>query len=370
MSKHLLIAGTGRSGTSFMVRYLTKLGLETNLSRYGEAAIWHESANAGLEDMPLPIDIDQPYVIKSPFSYQTIHETLRNGKIQFDAVVIPMRDLVEAASSRSILESQAMHGLIPWMADLEQPWEHFGHTPGGIVFSTSPVDQARLLAVGFHQLVNQLVQADIPIILLSFPRLINDADYIYEKLRPVLPATVSPEVARLAHAEVADPGKVRVGAELRGDDDGFQMNGPGSVTIENAAVKRALREARRDLAIVKGQLDSEQLQRAEESRLAAQTLAEVTAERDLCRGTSLILEQNAAASEEEKRLLVAELQAAHAAAAIAAHGREEAMSLVEGMQCRVASLENSTTWRIAVMMQRVAGHLPWLRPLARKLLRP
>jgi hypothetical protein len=31
--RHLLIAGTGRAGTSFLVRYLSALGLETEIDR-------------------------------------------------------------------------------------------------------------------------------------------------------------------------------------------------------------------------------------------------------------------------------------------------------------------------------------------------
>src|SRR5208337_3522572 len=38
--RHLIIAGTGRAGTSFLVRYLTELGLDTILTREGEAAWW------------------------------------------------------------------------------------------------------------------------------------------------------------------------------------------------------------------------------------------------------------------------------------------------------------------------------------------
>jgi hypothetical protein len=45
--RHLLIAGTGRAGTSFLVRYLTELGLDSRLRRYGENAGWDENANAG-----------------------------------------------------------------------------------------------------------------------------------------------------------------------------------------------------------------------------------------------------------------------------------------------------------------------------------
>src|SRR5664279_172306 len=103
MARHLLIAGTGRAGTSFLVKYLYALGLETQLSQEGAEAHWHKTANAGLENLPFPYNENMPYVIKSPWTYQVIRETLKSGKVQFDAVIIPIRDLIEAASSRSII---------------------------------------------------------------------------------------------------------------------------------------------------------------------------------------------------------------------------------------------------------------------------
>ena len=124
MSRHLLIAGTGRAGTSFLVRYLTQLGLDTHLSRFGSSAAWDDRANAGLENVPLGREEDLPYVIKSPFTYQLIHDMLARKTYEFDAVVIPMRDLVEAAASRSIVEMQAMHRSAPWMTDTSSDCAH------------------------------------------------------------------------------------------------------------------------------------------------------------------------------------------------------------------------------------------------------
>ena len=64
--RHLVIAGTGRAGTSFLVRYLTELGLDTTLTRKGDAADWDTEANAGLEDLVVA-GKSLPYVVKSPW---------------------------------------------------------------------------------------------------------------------------------------------------------------------------------------------------------------------------------------------------------------------------------------------------------------
>jgi hypothetical protein len=212
-TRHLVIAGTGRTGTTFLVRYLTELGMDTHIKRRGDAQFDRES-QAGLEDMPL-IDDDLPYVVKAPWIGEYIDSILRSDKIRIDAVVVPMRDLVEAAASRAIVELRALHQNAPWMSQrLDETFEVWAGTPGGIIYSLNPLDQARLLAVGFHYLVHRLVEADIPIVFITFPRLIVKADYAFECLRRFLPAGTTRELAREAHRRTARFEKVRVEQEF------------------------------------------------------------------------------------------------------------------------------------------------------------
>ena len=282
--RHLLIAGTGRTGTSFLVRYLTRLGLDTHLSRLGPDAFWNDAANAGLEDMPLPDAADLPYVIKSPWSYQSIHEVLESGTLVFDAVVLPMRDLTEAAASRTIVEKRAIHEANPWMADLDRIWETYGHTPGGLVYSLNPIDQARLLAVGFHQLLECLVRHEVPVILLSFPRLIEDADYLHAKLTAVFPDGVTMGTARAAHAATAEPEQVRVGREMRGSGDGFRLDGPSPSRLEAAALQRLLRDTRQSLVHAQATIQAMQAERDDivaHRQAAEAAFVAMAAERDI-----------------------------------------------------------------------------------------
>ena len=171
---HLMIAGTGRSGTSLLVRFLAGMGLQTHLATSGDEQ-WDEVANAGLEDIPIPAAAGQlPYVIKTPLLSELINDVLGNPAIAIDAVILPVRDLVEVAASRTVLEMQALHQQQPWMATLDHMVETWGMTPGGTMYSLNPVDQGRLLAVGFHHLIERLTKADVPILFLDFPRLAED----------------------------------------------------------------------------------------------------------------------------------------------------------------------------------------------------
>ena len=135
---HLIVTGTGRAGTSFLVRYLTAMGLETRISLYGDCQ-WDESANAGLEDLPrcdgTPARL--PYVIKTPWMCEVIDPLLTASGMVIDAVVIPVRDLVEAATSRIILERQALNRMAPAELLPSHSWEHWGFTPGGRLLAES-----------------------------------------------------------------------------------------------------------------------------------------------------------------------------------------------------------------------------------------
>ncbi len=198
------------------MRYLAELGLDTHLGRRGAVPAWDDDANAGLEDAPfLSPDTDLPYVVKSPWLYEFIDDLLTDVRFRLDAVVIPVRDLAEAAVSRCVIERRAIHENAPWMSGFTRSWEEWGHVPGGIIYSVNPLDQGRLLAVGFHHLVQRLVAANVSIIFLAFPRLTEDATYLFEKLRSVLPETVDHRTACSAHRRIVDPAKIRVGAEMR-----------------------------------------------------------------------------------------------------------------------------------------------------------
>ena len=211
--RHLLITGTGRAGTSFLVRYLTALGFDTHLSRQGDGAFWDESAQAGLEDIPLAGDPDTlPYVIKSP--WLALHPESLGRRVTLDGIIVPVRNLDEAAMSRVVIERQAIDRAAPWMAEADQCWDAWGTVPGGVVYSLEPLDQARILAVGLHRIIEYALMRDIPLALLAFPRVIEDGAYLHARLAPVLGREIDPAKARAVHEQIADTDKVRTGREI------------------------------------------------------------------------------------------------------------------------------------------------------------
>jgi hypothetical protein len=253
--KHLIIAGTGRAGTSFLVRYLTELGLDTTLARNGDRAEWDSEANAGLENLLFSGAL--PYVVKSPWVSEYIDQILNEKQFKIDAFIVPMRDLVEAATSRVVLEQRAIHQHNPWMADqLDRTWETYGHTPGGLVYSLNPLDQARLLAVQFHKLVLKVSEAGVPLVFPVFPRIATDWGYLHRCLRPILPPEITEEAARAAHARIADAAKVRVTSEIVKEAPSNLIGGtelnpgpryPSPTEIDNIALRREIGRLRQEL---------------------------------------------------------------------------------------------------------------------------
>lgn len=173
---HLVISGTGRAGTTFLVQWLDACGLDCgDLSELG----YDEEGQCGLERPLRGSNI--PRVVKDPWLH-TYCQEVDLVETPVEALILPVRNLQDAAESRirrELKEIFRLHG--NWSPD------HFGHTPGGAIYSLTVTDEMRLLAVGFHQLVRWAAKAEIEVVLLDYPRLAEDAWYLVGKMQPWLP---------------------------------------------------------------------------------------------------------------------------------------------------------------------------------------
>jgi len=169
---HTIISGTGRAGTTFLVKLLTNLGLDTGYSLW-DLHVW-ANCNAGLErDLRAE---DAPYIVKSPWICDTIDEVAADPRIVIDYAIIPMRTLEAAAESRRYVERTS---------DRDQ-FEGPGGLPGGLWHTDDPARQEGVLARQFHKLMVGLAKTEARIILLHYPRLTHDPVYLAEKLAPLV----------------------------------------------------------------------------------------------------------------------------------------------------------------------------------------
>jgi hypothetical protein len=165
---HCIISGTGRTGTSFIIQLLSYLGKDTGYASDPTERL-DSIAKAGLE-----YDIRKrkaPYIVKNPRICLYIEEVLRDPSIVIDHAFIPMRSLDAAARSRAVVHETALTK---------------DRVKGGLWLTKNADEQANILACLFHQLVWSLERAEIPITLLTYPRLTYDSDYLYKKLSPLV----------------------------------------------------------------------------------------------------------------------------------------------------------------------------------------
>jgi hypothetical protein len=292
--RHAIIAGTGRAGTSFLVRFLEHCGLDTG----SRDVPVDPRARAGLEHSLLADDA--PYVVKDPWFFAYCDE-LDENDVGVDVLLVPVRELMAASTSRVLQERIAMAEETQW-STLAASSDVHGAVAGGAVYSLDPVDQARLLAVGFHRLVHWATARRVPLIFLEFPRIVHDGEYLVETLWPWLGARCQRDRALAAFAAVADPGQVRVRGPALADHGVHATDrvlaAADAELLDRTALKAllaerddALRAALEDLGAVRHQLVAMQGQLAEtRTRLASSEHRATETERNL--GATLAASQD------------------------------------------------------------------------------
>jgi hypothetical protein len=187
MKSHILISGTGRAGTTFLVRLLGELGEDTGFTNPEEGIdpICHGGLEVDLLTIPMP------RVVKSPFACDKLAVALERQLYKVDHCIVPIRDLYSAAESRRRISK--IHN-------------NYGSTKvqGGLWDVDKPEDQENVLTHKFYQLMLTLGRHSIPLTLLDFPRLVNDQEYLWERLSPVFPRIKKSDFSS-AHNTLARP---------------------------------------------------------------------------------------------------------------------------------------------------------------------
>ena len=169
-SSHLIISGTGRSGTTFLVQYLTALGMDTGFTLEEALQRPDDISKGGLEHS-LESSSPLPDVIKSPWLVDELPIALREKRISVRRALIPIRDLHQAAESRRRVFSAAQ-------AQGQNPLNH----PGTIWRTTEPDKQEAALAVAMYDLLETLARYRIPVTLLPFPDIVHDHETLFTAL--------------------------------------------------------------------------------------------------------------------------------------------------------------------------------------------
>ena len=210
--RHVVITGTGRAGTTFLVELLTHLGLDTGFTVEDVATKKFLEARAGLES-----DIRQedcPYITKSPHFCDDACEIIGREDIVVEQVFIPVRNLHAAAESRRYVSKMVASN-----------WSFFQKVrnqirpksvAGGLwlTASTRARKQEEMLLQQIYKLALTLSKTEIPVTLMHYPSLVKDPRYLYGKLRPIL-SGIEFDLFQAVFTKVARPELVHC---FNGDD--------------------------------------------------------------------------------------------------------------------------------------------------------
>lgn len=202
MSPKIIITGTGRAGTSLLVKLLTYCGLDTGFDIADNYEIkvqqrlqafgtdFDEKCRAGHELYFPPSmnrgDISKlPKVLKSPYASYQLESLLTQGKINIELILIPIREMRAATKSRV----------------------RNGYGRGGQWLYTGEINEEKQYAAlcsVFSRLMYTVVRWDIPHVLMEYPRLATNYEYCYSKLSSIM-GDMSLEDFREIHSSISHP---------------------------------------------------------------------------------------------------------------------------------------------------------------------
>jgi hypothetical protein len=200
----VFITGPGRSGTSFLVQLLTRLGCDTGYEPGAED--FHDEVRAGCEiDIMANVQDDPAWKVRSAFEHSPriikgpgwayfLKLMIQRGVVEIDHVVMPLRDLTDAASSR-------LSAGLDFLVDDDE----FMIVTGGDKLH----HQENVLAMIAGKVLEACYLYEIPLTLMHFPLIVEDEEYCYRKV-----SEFCDDINRGEFAEVwgglADPQKIQI----------------------------------------------------------------------------------------------------------------------------------------------------------------
>lgn len=185
LKHHLLITGTGRAGTTFLMNILTRLDLDTGFTK--EYLPAKPTSTGGLEYQGLGGDL--PYVLKNPKLIWQLPELLKeNPSVVIDHILLPIREIHAAAESRRRNVAAA------------PPTDDPRKVIGGLEGVTDPAQQEAFFLEKLYDFFLFASAYHIPLTLLHYPRLVLDGPYLYHKLRPLLTGISQERFLEVFHA--------------------------------------------------------------------------------------------------------------------------------------------------------------------------
>lgn len=156
----ILITGTGRAGTTFLIKLFTWLEYNTGWNKDNYKKNIQTSCNSGMERKYY----ENFYILKNPNFMHNIETIIKDENIRIKYVIIPIRDYKLSAQSR-VKNGKKNGGL--WHAiDLNSQIQYYKNIMANYVYF--------------------MTKYDIPTIFIDFDKMINDKRYLFSKLNSIL----------------------------------------------------------------------------------------------------------------------------------------------------------------------------------------
>jgi len=156
----ILITGTGRSGTTFLIKLFSFLEFDTGYDRNNYKEFIHSNCNSGMEKNYKANN----YIIKNPLFMSNIKYILEDRSVKIKTIIIPIRDFKLSANSRFKYRLNA-GGL--WNAINEQ----------------TQIQYYKDIMVNY---IYFMTKYDINTIFIDFDKMISDKQYLFNKLKNIL----------------------------------------------------------------------------------------------------------------------------------------------------------------------------------------
>ncbi len=196
MRSHIIISGPGRSGTTYLVRLLTELGLPTGFDKNTMDALIDPICKGGLE---YNIKHEEaPYIVKCPNMSKKLQSVLVTRQIKIDHAIICVRKINDAVKSR--LRIQKQHNTMD-------------NVCGGLTGTQIPKEQKYYLLNEFYTFMQVLAQYDIPITLVLFPNIVINIEYLTKNIQKIFPNLTNDEIVR-AWEQIAKPELINIGTKI------------------------------------------------------------------------------------------------------------------------------------------------------------
>lgn len=152
----VLITGTGRSGTTFLIKLFSFLEFDTGFSRESYKNSIFSNCNSGMEH-----GIGSTHnVLKNPNFIRNIEQIITSGNVQIRKVIIPIRDYQQSAQSRCKHKNEA----------------------GGLWYAKNLQEQIDFYYKIMAEYLVSMVKYNLNTVFIDFDKMVTDKEYLYFQL--------------------------------------------------------------------------------------------------------------------------------------------------------------------------------------------